>query len=1043
MDQNAVYQLFVATYNPDPNIRTQAELNIKNIESENGFLPLVLQIQATDNLELGARQAAAIYFKNRVTRTWEKDLLSDQDKQMIKASLLEALYSAPPVVQVQLSASLNCILTNDFPDQWPTFMHELERFLVSEKVRMVYVGLLALREVVKVFQWKSMERREPLRHIIQLTFPAIQSICAKLIDQDTIEAAEMLKLALKIYHASIQVELPKSLQDQNSLVPWCTLFLSIVTKRIQEEPSESHPWWKTKKWAYHCLNRLFGKYGNPATLPTKSYVAFAKHFAANFAPNILQTFLQQLDGWIKKEYWVSARCLALICEFFDECIKQKITWQILKPHTDTLIAQFLFPQICFSMEDEQLWTEDPVDYIHKKIEYLEDLRSPQTMAIHLLMDLARDRKKYAFMSMLNFINRVLTESKHIDEQQRAREKDGALRMMGALAPQILGRKSQVVDQMESFFVAHVFPEFKSPFPYLRARACDITHHFKDLEFTEEQNLGILYENLLNCLNDTEIPVRVQAALALRTMIQHESVREAMQPNLPMIMQQLLHLTNEIDIDILTNVMEEFVEAFAEHLTPFAVQLCAQLRDTFMRIMEEVTQANQQKSEEEMEEISEKTMAAMGVLKTMGTLVLSLESTPEILQQLELIVLPVITYTLQNGIMDLYDEIFEIIDSCTFSSKAISPTMWSVLELIYTTFDKKEDGELGAMHYINEMLPALENYITYGKEVFCTNEQLKQVMYAIVETLMKSDELHEPDRVCACRLMECILLNCRGSVDAYIPSFLQLAFQYISSGDLRSTEFKVYCLEVVINCIYYNPALTLRILEENQWTQGFFALWFSSLDQFTRVHDKKLTIVALCSLLSLPSDQVPVALQSDWNQILLSIAYVFKGLPNAIEIRESLEKEYRGEDDDEEEGEEEDEEEEGEEEEEEGEEEAEEGEEEEEEGEEEEEDDDDDDEENEDDDVRDEDTKYLEYLIEQAADEHAEEEEEELQEEMMFESPLDEVNPYLCFEQVFKSIQQSSPDVYHHITKDLHQEQQNEIMAVLAIAEQSRNELSNI
>jgi hypothetical protein len=236
----------------------------------------------------------------------------------------------------------------------------------------------------------------------------------------------------------------------------------------------------------------------------------------------------------------------------------------------------------------------------------------------------------------------------------------------------------------------------------------------------------------------------------------------------MIMQQLLHLTNEIDIDILTNVMEEFVEAFAEHLTPFAVQLCAQLRDTFMRIMEEVTQANQLKSDdpnqEEMEEISEKTMAAMGVLKTIGTLVLSLESTPEILQQLELIVLPVITYTLQNCVMDLYDEIFEIIDSCTFSAKAISSTMWGVLELIYNTFDANNEDQVGAIHYINEMLPALENYINYGKDVFCTNDQLKQVMYSIIERLMKSEELHEPDRVCACRLIECILLNCRGSVD---------------------------------------------------------------------------------------------------------------------------------------------------------------------------------------------------------------------------------------------------------------------------------------
>lgn len=50
-----------------------------------------------------------------------------------------------------------------------------------------------------------MERREPLQQIIKHTFPAIQSICSNLVNSETIEAAEMLKLALKIYHSGIQV----------------------------------------------------------------------------------------------------------------------------------------------------------------------------------------------------------------------------------------------------------------------------------------------------------------------------------------------------------------------------------------------------------------------------------------------------------------------------------------------------------------------------------------------------------------------------------------------------------------------------------------------------------------------------------------------------------------------------------------------------------------------------------------------------------------------------------------------------------------------
>ncbi|KAI9486221.1 MAG: armadillo-type protein [Benjaminiella poitrasii] len=1030
MDQNSVYQLFVATYHPDPNVHKQAELNIRNIEANSGFLPIVLQILASEELELGARQAAAIYFKNRLNKAWDGEResavpINNDDRNMVKQTILQALVTAPNQVQVQLTSTLNTILTNDFPDNWPNFISELERLLTSTDVRLIYVGLLALREVVKVYQWRTGSKREPFRQLIKLTFPVIQTIAAGLVNNDSMEAAEILKLALKIYHAGIQAELPKSLQDPSSLVPWGTLLLQLIEKKIPNEvlpvdadERDRYPWWKTKKWAYHCLNRLFSKYGNPATMPrgTPEYNAFAKQFSANFAPNILQAYLSQIELWIKKEIWIPSKCLALTSSFFADCVKNKTTWQLLKPHVETLVAHFIFPQLCFSDEDQELWDEDPVEFVHKKVDPLEDFHSPQTNAMNFLIDLARDRKKYTFMGILNFVNGVL--NKYLEapqDQKNPREKDGAMCMIGGLSYQVLQKKSPVAGMMEPFFVTHVFPEFKSQHAFLRARACDLTRHFSDLDFNNEQNLATLYQSVIDCIRDGELAVKVQACLALQPMIRHESVRNAMAPNLPFIMQELLNLTNEIDIDTLANVMEEFVEVFAEQLTPFAVQLCTQLRDTFLRIMEELNQNNTLATADDdefsgdIDELSDKTMAAMGVLKTIGTLILSLESTPEILQQLENALLPVITYTLENKILDLYDEIFEIIDSCTFSAKRVTPTMWSVFELIYGAF--KDSG----IDYMEEMLPPLDNYISYGKDVFVSNEHVQRMMYDIVDTVMKSDRVGENDRICACKLMESVLLNCRGHVDLCVAPFLNLAFQYIFTGSMKTTEFKVHCIEVVVNCIYYNPALTLRILEENNWTQGFFSLWFNTLSKFSRVHDKKLVIVALCALLELPTDMIPASLQAGWSQILACIVSVFQTLPKAMENRENMEKLYGSFDDDFEDelngyeigsG--------------------------------------DEEEYEEDEDVPDEDNEYLEYLASQAASHNSdnytdlEEDEEEMEEEILFESPLDEIDPYVRFEQVFRDMQQNKSGSYTLLTKDLNTEQQNLIMTVLSTAEQHRN-----
>ena len=37
------------------------------------------------------------------------------------------------------------------------------------------------------------------------------------------------------------------------------------------------------------------------------------------------------------------------------------------------------------------------------------------------------------------------------------------------------------------------------------------------------------------------------------------------------------------------------------------------------------------------------------------------------------------------LVDLYNEVFEIVDSCTFSAKAISPTMWQAFGLMHKAF----------------------------------------------------------------------------------------------------------------------------------------------------------------------------------------------------------------------------------------------------------------------------------------------------------------------------------------------------------------------
>ncbi|KAG0286824.1 hypothetical protein BGZ98_004942 [Dissophora globulifera] len=106
MDIRGLYELFQATFQPDPNVRIQAELRLKELEGTPGTLVQFMQIIGADESEVHVRQAASIYFKNAIKRYWFEAegapahlKISEADKDAIKANILQLLASAPTVVR--------------------------------------------------------------------------------------------------------------------------------------------------------------------------------------------------------------------------------------------------------------------------------------------------------------------------------------------------------------------------------------------------------------------------------------------------------------------------------------------------------------------------------------------------------------------------------------------------------------------------------------------------------------------------------------------------------------------------------------------------------------------------------------------------------------------------------------------------------------------------------------------------------------------------------------------------------------------------------
>ena len=104
------------------------------------------------------------------------------------------------------------------------------------------------------------------------------------------------------------------------------------------------------------------RYGNPSALGKNNdidYTEVAKYFIANFAPEILKVYLAQIEKWVQKTVWLSKASLFYTLNFLDECIKPKSMWNILKPHVDSLIEHLIFPVLCQSDADIELFEDEP------------------------------------------------------------------------------------------------------------------------------------------------------------------------------------------------------------------------------------------------------------------------------------------------------------------------------------------------------------------------------------------------------------------------------------------------------------------------------------------------------------------------------------------------------------------------------------------------------------------------------------------------------------------------------------------------------------
>jgi hypothetical protein len=227
------------------------------------------------------------------------------------------------------------------------------------------------------------------------------------------------------------------------------------------------------------------------------------------------------------------------------------------------------------------------------------------------------------MKTVNFLGTIIH-----NDTITTKQKDGILHMLGVIG-NVLIKKKAFANQLENIIVQYLFPELQSSTAYLRARACYALRNFSKLEYTNSDNSSRCLTYLINCLcNDPSIPVQVEAAMALNlfmsdTTSTNEKNKIIIIPHLQIIVMRIIEIIRKTEIDDIMIVLQKIVGLFDQELQPIAVQMTSQLVEFFKHV---VCSDNVPSDETKAEE---RTVAAMGVLNTLDTIVSCMGEKPEV------------------------------------------------------------------------------------------------------------------------------------------------------------------------------------------------------------------------------------------------------------------------------------------------------------------------------------------------------------------------------------------------------------------------------
>ena len=81
-----------------------------------------------------------------------------------------------------------------------------------------------------------------------------------------------------------------------------------------------------------------------------------------------------------------------------------------------------------------------------------------------------------------------------------------------------------------------------------------------------------------------IAVKVEAALALSALLDHQVTIDFIRPGLGSVLKIFLKIMDDIDFEDLVGALSKIVDVYQEEIAPYAISLCQKLSEAYIRLV---------------------------------------------------------------------------------------------------------------------------------------------------------------------------------------------------------------------------------------------------------------------------------------------------------------------------------------------------------------------------------------------------------------------------------------------------------------------------